>query len=277
MTSSQINKDVYNFSEKFGRMTANRRVEKSLGAYFLDVNVTQFSNKPEKIKYLLSQNLSNVSELQIIVKTILETHPKEYWESDINSLNKWLTSLNLRINDNHNVEILKDPSGEAMINNRQMDATNASTSKNIIQKDIVEKEKHVYKFDVALSFAGEDREVAEEIAIKLKSNGIRVFYDDFQKVDLWGEKLSQHFKETYGTNTRFVIIFVSEHYALKDWTDFEFSIALNEAKTRKREFILPIRIDNTNIVGLHNDVGYLDLNKESVESIVEIIRKKLKT
>ena len=277
MTSSQINKDVYNFAEKFGRMTANRSVEKSLGAYFIDVNVTQFSNKPEKIKYLLSQNLSNVSELQIIVKTIIETHPKEYWESDINLLNKWLTSLNLRINDNHNVEILKDPSGEAMINNRQMDATNASTSKNIIPKDIVEKEKYVYEYDVALSFAGEDRDVVEEIAMELKNNNISVFYDKFQKANLWGKELSQHFKKTYGANTRFVIVFISEHYALKDWTDFEFSIARQEAKTRKREFILPIRIDNTNIVGLHNDVGYLDLNKENVKSIVETISEKLNT
>jgi len=146
-----------------------------------------------------------------------------------------------------------------------------------VQKTAIEKKDPVYEYDVALSFAGEDREVVEEIAIELKRNGISVFYDDFQKADLWGKKLSYHFKEMYGTNTRFVIVFISEHYALKDWTDFEFSIAQKEATTRKREFILPIRIDNTTIVGLHNDVGYLDLKKENVESIVETISTKLKT
>ena len=144
MPSSQINKDVYNFASKFGRMTANVGVEKSLGAYFLDADMTQFSNKTEKIKYLLSQNLSNISELQIIVETILETHPKKNWESDINSLNKMLTSLNLRIDDeNHNVEILKEHSVEAMINNLQMEATNDSTIKNIIPKDVVENGKQM--------------------------------------------------------------------------------------------------------------------------------------
>lgn len=146
-----------------------------------------------------------------------------------------------------------------------------------VQKTVIEKKEPVYEYDVALSFAGEDREVVDEIAMELKSNDISVFYDEFQKANLWGKKLSHYFKEMFGTKTRFVIVFISEHYASKDWTDVEFSIARQEAKTRKREFILPIRIDNTNIVGLHNDVGYLDLNKETVKSIVETISEKLKT
>ena len=146
-----------------------------------------------------------------------------------------------------------------------------------VQEAAIGTEKHVYEYDVALSFAGEDREVVEEIAMELKNNDISVFYDEFQKANLWGKKLSHHFKETYGTKTRFVIVFISKHYALKDWTDFEFSIARKEAKTRKSEFILPIRIDDTNIVGLHNDVAYLDLNRENVKSIVETISEKLKT
>ena len=146
-----------------------------------------------------------------------------------------------------------------------------------VQKTVIEKKEPVYEYDVALSFAGEDREVVDKIAKELKSNDISVFYDEFQKANLWGKKLSHYFKEMYGTKTRFVIVFISEHYASKDWTDFEFSIARQEAKTRKREFILPIRIDNTNIVGLHNDVCHLNLNEETVESIVETISDKLKT
>ena len=156
-------------------------------------------------------------------------------------------------------------------------AQNSIPEQRPTQKQIIEKEDSVYKYDVALSFAGEDRIIVEEIATELKKNDISVFYDNFQKADLWGKKLSQYFKETYGENTRFVIVFISEHYSLKDWTDFELTIAREEAKTRKSEFILPIRIDNTNIVGLHNDVGHLDLNKEDVESIVKTIIEKLKT
>ena len=36
-----------------------------------------------------------------------------------------------------------------------------------------------YEYDVALSFAGEDRHHAEKLANLLKSGGYRVFYDNF--------------------------------------------------------------------------------------------------
>jgi hypothetical protein len=48
------------------------------------------------------------------------------------------------------------------------------------------------EYDIVISFAGEDRQVAEEIAVELKNNGIRVFYDNFEKADLWGKDLYEH-------------------------------------------------------------------------------------
>lgn len=36
-----------------------------------------------------------------------------------------------------------------------------------------------FKYDVALSFAGEDRKAAENLARALRSKGVSVFYDDF--------------------------------------------------------------------------------------------------
>lgn len=46
-----------------------------------------------------------------------------------------------------------------------------------------------YIYDVALSFAGEDREYVEEVAIVLKRFGVRVFYDKFEETELWGKNL----------------------------------------------------------------------------------------
>ena len=42
-------------------------------------------------------------------------------------------------------------------------------------------------YDVALSFAGEDRPYVQQVAQRLVESGIKVFYDDFEKVDLWGK------------------------------------------------------------------------------------------
>jgi len=133
-----------------------------------------------------------------------------------------------------------------------------------------------FKYDVALSFAGENREVMEQIAQKLAENNIQVFYDEFEKAKLWGKRLSTHFLKTYGENTCFVLIFVSKECSLKDWTNFEFSIARGEAKVGRTEFILPVRLDNTPLFGLPDDMAYLDFNTEGIEGIVSAIIDKLK-
>jgi hypothetical protein len=47
-------------------------------------------------------------------------------------------------------------------------------------------DEKVYEFDVALSFAGEDRANAERLAKLLRESNVRVFYDEFVKATLWG-------------------------------------------------------------------------------------------
>ena len=45
------------------------------------------------------------------------------------------------------------------------------------------------QYEVALSFAGEEREYVEKVARALQSRGIEVFYDEFEQVSLWGTDL----------------------------------------------------------------------------------------
>lgn len=44
------------------------------------------------------------------------------------------------------------------------------------------------EFDVALSFAGEDRQHAKKLADLLNACGYTVFYDEYEQADLWGKK-----------------------------------------------------------------------------------------
>lgn len=92
---------------------------------------------------------------------------------------------------------------------------------------------------------------------------------------MFGKRLSTYFQEIYGEKARFVLVFVSKEYAVKDWTNFEFSIAHTAAKDKKTEFILPVRLDNTHLLGLPEDMGHLDLNIEGIEGIVNIIIEKV--
>ena len=136
-------------------------------------------------------------------------------------------------------------------------------------------ELELFEFDISISFAGENREIAEELAKKLQDKGVRVFYDKFHKTRLWGRKLTTYFQDVYGPKTRFVVPLISRYYPIKDWTDFEFSIMRAEAKNRQDEFILPIKLDNTEILGIHSDIGYLDYSEEGIDDIVGCLLEKL--
>ena len=67
------------------------------------------------------------------------------------------------------------------------------------------------RYDVCLSFAGEDRDYAEKIATKLHSLGVHVFYDQDEKVELWGKDLYEYFADVYQNSSRYCVIFISSH------------------------------------------------------------------
>jgi len=51
------------------------------------------------------------------------------------------------------------------------------------------------KYDVALSFAGEQRWYVDVVNSELKAFGISTFYDDDSQVELWGKDLNEVFTE----------------------------------------------------------------------------------
>lgn len=133
-----------------------------------------------------------------------------------------------------------------------------------------------FEHDVAISYAGEDRAIARQIAEALTKRGLSVFYDQFFKSDLWGKKLSKWFKSKYGKASRFVLVLISHNYSIKDWTDFEFSTAKAEESKRKSEFILPVRLDGTKIPGLPSDKVYLDFTKDGINGIADCLFDKVR-
>jgi len=44
-----------------------------------------------------------------------------------------------------------------------------------------------WRWDVALSFAGAQRDYVEQVARALAGRGIRCFYDADEQIDLWGK------------------------------------------------------------------------------------------
>ena len=131
------------------------------------------------------------------------------------------------------------------------------------------------EFDVALSFAGEDRSVAESVADLLKHRGVRVFYDRDEEEELWGRDMYQHLAEVYSNKAHFCIMFLSAAYADKRWTSHELRNAQARAFRENREYILPVRLDDTVIPGIPETIGYLDMREVDATTVVNAIVKKL--
>ena len=119
------------------------------------------------------------------------------------------------------------------------------------------------------------REYVEEVARHLKSRGIPVFYDDYERETLWGKDLYAHLSEVYQHMCRYCIIFVSAEYADKVWTNLERQNAQARAFKEKQEYILPARFDDTRIPGLLDTVGYIDLNHTSPSQLCDLVMGKL--
>jgi hypothetical protein len=128
---------------------------------------------------------------------------------------------------------------------------------------------------VALTFAGEDRAYVEEVARGLKAANVEVFYDNFEKASLWGKNLVDHLADIYQNKSRYVVMFISEHYVQKAWPQHERQHAQARALVAKEEYILPVRFDDTAVPGMTNTVGHVDLRKTSSAELTELILAKL--
>ena len=110
---------------------------------------------------------------------------------------------------------------------------------------------------------------------ELRSRGVRVFFDDYEKPDLWGKDLYSHLDDIYRHVCRYCILFVSKEYANKVWPNHERRSAQARALKTKREYILPARFDDTPIPGLPDTVHYIDLNGLPPADLAMLVIKKL--
>lgn len=132
------------------------------------------------------------------------------------------------------------------------------------------------KYDVAISFAGEQREEAREIAQCLTSAALKVFFDEYHVAELWGRDLYEHLSDIYQNQAQYCVILVSKAYANKVWTTHERRNAQARALREKHEYILPVRFDDTPLPGLSPTVAYLDFHHYGSPGICQAIFQKLK-
>jgi|RhiMetdeSRZDD1v2_1073273.scaffolds.fasta_scaffold77449_3 hypothetical protein len=132
-----------------------------------------------------------------------------------------------------------------------------------------------FEYDVCLSFAGENRSYVTRVAMYLKAKGVRVFYDLDEPTKLWGKDLYAHLDDIYRNKARFCVMFISEAYGRKLWTNHERQSAQARAFRSNQEYILPARFDDTAIPGIRDTVIYIDLKNYTPMAFAKLILAKV--
>jgi TIR domain len=132
-----------------------------------------------------------------------------------------------------------------------------------------------FKYDVTLSFAGEDRVFVDCVAEQLKLKGLKLFYDKYEQINLWGKDLYTHLDDVYANKARYCVMFISNAYAKKLWTNHERESAQARAFRNSTEYILPFRLDDTLIPGVRETTGYLSIKDYDCNQLAQAIIEKV--
>ena len=85
------------------------------------------------------------------------------------------------------------------------------------------------------------------------------------------------FDEIFRKRSRYCVIIVSKDYRDRVWTIHEMRSALSRAVIEKgKEYILPIRLDETELEGLLPTIGYLPIGM-GIDKIGDLLVSKLAT
>jgi len=123
-----------------------------------------------------------------------------------------------------------------------------------------------FKYDVCLSFAGEDRDYVRRVAGALKAHGLNIFFDEDKEAELWGADLFDLLDRVYRLESRRCVMFISAAYASKMWTRHERQSAQARALAGRATYLLPARFDDSELPGLRPTIGYIDLRTRTPES-----------
>lgn len=133
------------------------------------------------------------------------------------------------------------------------------------------------KFKVALSFPGEKRGYAENLANILRANlgENQVFYDNHYKSQLARPNLDILLQNIYRNSSDLIVIFLCQKYSEKEWCGLEWRAIREIIKIKEDQKIFFIRFDNANIDGVFSQDGYINANTTSEAEMASLIIERL--
>jgi len=111
------------------------------------------------------------------------------------------------------------------------------------------------EFDIAVSYASEQREYVEKFVNFMEKKKLKVYFDRKEQARMQGKLLHEELAEIYSQNSMTRIIFLSNEYVNKPYTKFEAEIILAENVHEKYKMFI-FKFDDVSLPGLNRNMIY---------------------
>jgi hypothetical protein len=107
------------------------------------------------------------------------------------------------------------------------------------------------EFEIAISFAGENRKLAKCIAEQFEQIDVPVFYDELYESNYLGKAWSKEFERIFIVDSRYVVCLLDSYHKDKIWPTFERDCFKKRVPDGD---VIPIYLDDTIFVGIPDDI-----------------------
>lgn len=131
-------------------------------------------------------------------------------------------------------------------------------------------------YDIAVSYASEQRPYVERFVKRLQSHELHVYYDRDAQVKMVGKILDQELHKTYIQESKHCVLFLSNAYIEKPVTRYESQIILSETLFED-DFMYIFKFDNVTLPGLNRNFVYSSVQdypepKQYADFMYEVIK-----
>jgi len=142
--------------------------------------------------------------------------------------------------------------------------------------------KPMKHFKIALTFAGESRDLVEKIADKLAKRFRKeeILYDRFHEADFARPGLNTYLQSLYHDHSDLIVVFLCDKYSQKPWCVGEWRAVLDILNHFEYEKIMYVYVGKEDIESIRlpgfyaSEDGYIDANTHSHQEIFELIIKR---
>lgn len=143
------------------------------------------------------------------------------------------------------------------------------------ETSIIDITKH--HFDVALSFAGENRKYVKDVADNLHKiiGAHSYFYDENYTAHLARGALDNLLQDIYRNRSKLVVVFLCEHYEEKEWCHIEFRAIKEIIMEKQYEKIMFVKIGHGEVQGVFKTDGYIDGMRFNPAEVANFIKERV--